>query len=191
MNDEGWLSRIGSRKDAGLLLAKSSTDQLVNSVSGLLRLLLGVVLSAFAFRLFGEREFGEGGEFVGLLLPEVGEFLGFLGQLGGQVVLFGAVRLQVIEGPGVALGGDELVVADADGLVLLVQPPEAGACDRDIFGEGGRQTLARGGRGSARLSNRRAWSRRRVRGWSARRRRRGRGSCGVRLGRRCRRASGR
>ena len=78
-----------------------------------------------------------------MLLPCVGEFFGFLGHLGGEVVLLGAVGFEVVERPGVAFGGDELPVADADGFVVFVQPPEAVAGDGFVFGKGSDEALAR------------------------------------------------
>ena len=67
----------------------------------------------------------------------VGEFLGFFGLIGGEVVEFGTVGFEVVEFPraGAALA-DEFEVADADGGVAFVFPEEGIARDGIVFESG-------------------------------------------------------
>jgi hypothetical protein len=88
------------------------------------KLLFRLLAFAFALRLIGERFLHECGEVIGLLLPCSFEFLHLVGHLRGEIVLLGAVGFEVVERPGIAFGGDELPIADADGFVVFMQPPQ-------------------------------------------------------------------
>ena len=87
------------------------------------RLFFGLLALAFAFRLISEGLLHQRREGIGLLLPSSGEFGGFFGHLGSEIVLLGAVGFQVVEFPGLVSSSDELPVAHADGFVALVEPP--------------------------------------------------------------------
>src|SRR5262245_17637546 len=69
-------------------------------------------------------------------VPLRGEVLHLLRQRRGLVLRFDPVSRQVVQLQRLAVLGDELPVADADGLVAFVLPVQAVALDR-LVGEGG------------------------------------------------------
>src|SRR4051794_568315 len=62
--------------------------------------------------------------------------------LRGKVVLLRAVSAQVVELPWIALGGDQLPIAHADGAVPFVKPPEGIVRHAAILCECGHEALA-------------------------------------------------
>lgn len=69
----------------------------------------------------------EGGvaEAIGEGLPVRGQFFDAFGFGSGEIILFGAVGLEVVEGPGFGLVvGDDFPVALAEGAVVFVEEPE-------------------------------------------------------------------
>ena len=78
-----------------------------------------------------------------------GQFFDAFGFGGGEVILFGAVGLEVVEGPGFGLVvGDDFPVALAEGAVVFVEEPE-GVVDGGGAGvEGGDEAAARDSGGS-------------------------------------------
>lgn len=90
----------------------------------------------FSLWLLGEGLFGKFRKFVGLLQPNLFQFLGLLGHLCSEIVLLGTVGFQVVEFPGITFSCDEFPVTDADGAVAFMQPPELVAGDGFVLGEG-------------------------------------------------------
>src|SRR5438105_4737902 len=82
----------------------------------------------FALRLrliLGQIRGGECRDLLPLLGPDSGQFTDFFRFVGRQIVRFAAVAAQVIELPWTVFArGDDLPVADAEGAIALVQPPD-------------------------------------------------------------------
>ena len=66
----------------------------------------------------------------------------FSGCSPARLLRFGAVGAQVVQFPGIAFGGDQFPVADADRSIPFVQPPERVALDHDVLLERGDEASA-------------------------------------------------
>ena len=90
------------------------------SERGLIELVPRLARNTFRPGLAGERFFHEFGEAVRLPLPDSLQFLHLLWQRGGEVLLFGAVGLQIVELPRLTSGAHELPIIDPHGAMPVV-----------------------------------------------------------------------
>ena len=77
---------------------------------------------------------GEGAALLGLFVPKLFQFVNLVGHGSGEVVGFATVFAEIVKFPLPALlgGADKFPVADADGAVVLVEPPEEIAFRRAV-----------------------------------------------------------
>src|SRR5436190_12244571 len=85
---------------------------------------------------------GESFKLLLVLLPGPREFSDFFRALRRQIFRLGAVRGHIVQLPGFVMVGDELPIADADGSIAIMIPPEIFVRDSAVFGKSRHQTFA-------------------------------------------------